>query len=77
MKNLQKVHIATLYLEKNTFLWYRCILSRKKIITWSIFTEELITHYEDTKSHTFFIQLINLKQKGSVVEHNEDFQRNT
>ena len=32
-------------------------------------------HYEDTKSNTFFSQLINLKQKGSVVEHIEDFQK--
>ena len=37
--------------------------------------EEMIAHYEDTKSNTFFIQLINLKQKGSVVEHIEDFQK--
>ena len=37
--------------------------------------EEMIAHYEDTKSNTFFSQLINLKQKGSVVEHIEDFQK--
>ncbi len=37
--------------------------------------EELIAHYEDTKRNTFFIQLINLKQKGSVAEHIDDFQR--
>ena len=37
--------------------------------------EEIITHYEDTKRNTFFIQLINLKQKGLVVEHIEDFQK--
>ena len=35
----------------------------------------MITHYKDTKRNTFFIQLINLKQKGSVVEHIEDFQK--
>ena len=35
----------------------------------------MIAHYEDTKSDTFFSQLINLKQKGSVVEHIEDFQK--
>ena len=37
--------------------------------------EELITHYEDIKRNTFFSQLINLKQKGLVVEHIEDFQK--
>ena len=47
----------------------------KKIVTWSIFTKEMITHYEDTKSKTFFSQLINIKQKGSVVEHIEDFRK--
>ena len=47
----------------------------KKIVTWSIFTEEMIAHYEDTKSNTFFSQLINLKQEGSEGEHIEDFQK--
>ena len=35
----------------------------------------MIARYEDTKSNTFFSQLINLKQKGSMVEHIEDFQK--
>ena len=35
----------------------------------------MIAHYEDTKSNTFVSQLINLKQKGSMVEHIEDFQK--
>jgi hypothetical protein len=34
----------------------------------------MITHSEDTRSNTFFIQLINLKKKGSVIEHIENFQ---
>jgi hypothetical protein len=37
--------------------------------------EEMIAHYEDTRSNTFFSQLINLKQKGSVTEHIENFHR--
>ena len=37
--------------------------------------EEMITHYEDTRSNTFFSQLINLKQNGSVTEHIENFKR--
>ena len=35
----------------------------------------MIAHYEDTKSNTFFRKLINLKQKGLVVEHIEEFQK--
>jgi hypothetical protein len=35
----------------------------------------MIEHYEDTRSNTFFSQLINLKQKGSVTKHIENFQR--
>eukprot|EP00253_Pinus_taeda_P021968 PITA_21968 len=35
----------------------------------------MIVHYEDTKSKTFFSQLMNLKQKGSMMEHIEDFQK--
>ena len=35
----------------------------------------MIENYDDTKSNTFFSQLINLKQKGSMAEHIEDFQK--
>jgi len=35
----------------------------------------MIAHYEDTRSNTFFSQLINFKQKGSIIEHIENFQR--
>jgi hypothetical protein len=35
----------------------------------------MIAHYEDTRSNTFFSQLINLKRKGSVTKHIENFQR--
>jgi hypothetical protein len=36
----------------------------------------MIAHYEDTRrKFTFFSQLINLKQKGSVTENIENFQR--
>ena len=37
--------------------------------------EEMIAHYEDTKINMFFSQLINLKQKGSMAKHIEDFQK--
>jgi len=35
----------------------------------------MISHYEDTKRNTFSSHLINLKQKGSMVEHIEDLQK--
>ena len=75
VQSTQKVRIANLYLEPNQFMWYRWIFSRKQIVTWEMFLEEMITHYEDTKRNTFFSQLINLKQKGSMVEHIEVFQK--
>ena len=37
--------------------------------------KELIAHYEDSKRNAFFSQLINLKQKGSMVDNIEEFQR--
>jgi len=46
---LQKVCIASNYLELNQFLWYKGIFSHKPLVTSSIFMEEMITHYEDTK----------------------------
>ena len=35
----------------------------------------MIAHYEDTRSNTFFSRLINIKQKGLVTDHIENFQR--
>lgn len=72
---LQKVCIASNYLEPSQFLWYKGLCSRKPLVTWSIFTEEMIAHYEDIKRNSFFSQLINLKQKHSMEEHIEDFQK--
>eukprot|EP00253_Pinus_taeda_P034749 PITA_34749 len=74
VQNTQKVHIATLYLEPNQFLWCQWNFSRKQIITWAIFTEEFTAHYEDTKSNTFYSRLISLKQKGSIMEHIEEIK---
>jgi hypothetical protein len=71
----QKVRIYYLYLEPNQFMWYQWICSHKSLFTWTIFTEEMIAHYEDKRSNIFFSQLMNLKQKGSVTEHIENFQR--
>ena len=75
VKNTQKVRIASSYLEPDQFLWYKGLCFCKALVTWSIFTEEMILHYEYTKSNTFFSQLINLRQKGSMVEHIEDFKK--
>jgi hypothetical protein len=71
----QMVRIASLYLEPNQFVWYRWFFPCKSLVTWTIFTEEMIAHYEDTRSNNFFSQLINLKQKGSVTKKIENFQR--
>jgi len=51
---LQNVCIASSYLEPDQFLWHEGLCSRKQLVTWSIFTKEMIAHYEDTKSNTFF-----------------------
>ena len=65
---LQKVCIASSYLEQDQFVWYKGLCSRKPLITWSIFMEEIIAHYEDTKSNTFFRatpqQLEEKREKG-------------
>ena len=51
---LQKVCVASSYLEPDQFLWYGGLCSRKQLVTWSIFIEETIAHYENTESNTFF-----------------------
>jgi hypothetical protein len=74
---LQKVTLASLYLENDQFVWYQWICERKKdsIISWSIFMDELIAHYGDIKRNTFFSQLINLQQRGPITEHIQQFQK--
>ena len=74
---MQKVTISSLYLEPNQFVQYQWLCDRKKesIISWSIFTEELIAYYGDINSNTFFNQLVNLKQKGSLTDHIKQFQQ--
>ena len=37
--------------------------------------DEMVAHYEDSKRNTFFSQLVNLKQKGLVGQHIEEFQK--
>jgi hypothetical protein len=60
--NLQKVIIASLYLEPEQFVWYEWICEQKKdaIISWSIFMKKLISYHDD-KNNTFFSQFVNLK----------------
>ena len=43
-------------------------------MSWSIFTNELLSYHDD-KNTTFFSQLVNLKQKGPVFEHIQQFQK--
>ena len=77
VSTMKKVTIASLYLESYQFVWYQWICDRKKdsIISWSIFTEELIAPYRDINNNTFFIQLVNLKKKGLVTKHIKQFQQ--
>jgi hypothetical protein len=65
MLRFKKVPIASLYLENDQFLQYQWLCERKNnfIISSSIFTNELISHYGDIKSNTLFSQLINLRKK--------------
>ena len=65
---LQKVCIASSYLEPDQFLWYKGIFSRKKLFTWPILTEEMIAHYEDTKSNTFFRETPKQLERGQFTE---------
>ena len=53
---MQKVTIASLYLEPDQFVWYQwlCDHKRESIISWSIFTEELIARYGYINNNTLF-----------------------
>jgi hypothetical protein len=65
VSSLQKVPIASLYLENDNCFWYQWICERKNncIVSWSIFIDELISNYGDIKRNTFFNQLINIWKK--------------
>jgi hypothetical protein len=63
--NLEKVTIASLYLELEQFVWYQWLCEQKNdtIISWSIFTEELISYHDD-KNNTFFCPISKSQAKG-------------
>ena len=68
----EKVTIASLYLEPEQVVWYQCLCERKKgsIISWSIFTEELISYHEDINSNSLSTQLTHLpKQRSNYGAH--------
>jgi hypothetical protein len=77
MPNLEKVHIASLYIENDHFVWYQWLFERKNnhIISWSIFIDELISHYGDINNTIFFSQLIIIWEKLLVIEHIQQFQK--
>ena len=55
MSTLQKVIIASMYLELDKFVCYQWICDPKKgyNVSWLVFTNELIAHYGDINSHSF------------------------
>jgi len=61
--------------------WLNCLVlmdlwkKKSSIISWSIFTDDLISHYGDIKKNTLFSQLINIRQKGPIIEHIQQFQK--
>jgi hypothetical protein len=73
--NTQKVHISSLYLEPNQFVWYRWLCSHKSLVTWTIFTEEMIAHYDKYKEHYLLtehidnFQILNIKVTNIPDEH--------
>ena len=58
-------------------MWYQWLYEHKKntIISWFIFTKELIAYHDDAKRNSFFTQLINLWQKGLEIECIQQFQK--
>ena len=52
-----------------------CKHKKNTILSWSIFIEELIAYHDDVKSNSSFIQLINLRKKGLVLKHIQQFQK--
>jgi hypothetical protein len=48
---------------------------KDSIVSWYVFVDELITLYVDIKANTFFSQLINLRQRGPIIEHIQHFQK--
>ena len=77
MPNIQKVTIASLYLEPQQFGWYQWLCEHKKntIFPWSVFTEELIAYHHYVKNNYLFTQLINLNKKGLLIKHIQQFQK--
>lgn len=77
VSNIQKVIIASLHLEPQQFLLYYCLCEHKnkRIISWSIFIEELISYDDDDRGNSFFTKLINLRKKGPIIKYIQQFKK--
>ena len=69
VSTLQNVIISSLYVDHDQSVWHQwiCDCKHESIVSWIVFTNELITHYGDIKRNTFFIQLINIKKRAQVI----------
>ena len=71
VSTVQKVIIASLYLDHDQFVWYQWFCNRKKdsIVSSFIIFDESIEYYGDINRNNLFIQLINLRQKVTNAKH--------
>jgi len=75
---VQKVMMASLYLEPDQFIWYHWLCTHRRknglTVTWSIFTEELQAQYSNSVVENFFSQVAKLQKIGSVKDYIQQFQ---
>jgi len=69
--------MASMYLEQDHFVWYQWLYERKNdpIVSWYDFWG--ITHYGDITSNMLCSQLVKLCEKGSIIEHIQQFQKSS
>lgn len=74
---LQKAIIVSLSLDPDQFVWYRWLCDHKNnfIVSLSIFTNEWIAYYGGIKRNSLFIQMINHRKIGTIIEHIQQLQK--
>ena len=50
-------------------------MKNDSVISWFIFIDEMISYYVDIKRNSFFFQLVNLTQKGPIIDHIQQFEK--
>lgn len=74
MNDEQNVHMATLYLEGKSYVWFQDYQTGKGILYWEDFIIDVCTRFQDLGHDNFIREFNKLDQTTRVLEYQERFE---